>query len=68
MGLDSSTSPVTNNLLFSFEVKAKVVNTKSLTESQALSCLSLSSLASGESPLTSGSLQIREISIEASSS
>nr|GMD95637.1 hypothetical protein Iba_chr15aCG14230 [Ipomoea batatas] len=68
MGLDSSTSLVTNSPLFSFEVKAKAVNTKPLTESQALSRLSFSSLASGESPLTSGSLQIREISIEASSS
>nr|GMC74264.1 hypothetical protein Iba_chr03cCG8600 [Ipomoea batatas]GMC82217.1 hypothetical protein Iba_chr04bCG11330 [Ipomoea batatas]GME12207.1 hypothetical protein Iba_scaffold13492CG0270 [Ipomoea batatas] len=68
MGLDSSTSPVTDSPLFSFEVKAKAVNTKSLTEFKALSRLSLSSLASGESPLTSGSLQIREISIQASSS
>nr|GMC64151.1 hypothetical protein Iba_chr02dCG2220 [Ipomoea batatas] len=39
MGVDSSTSSVTDGLLLSFETKAKSVNT--LTESQALS-LSLS--------------------------
>nr|GMC63341.1 hypothetical protein Iba_chr02cCG12470 [Ipomoea batatas] len=47
MGIDSSTSPVTDGLLRSFEAKAKAVN--NLTGNRVSGPLSLSSLAFAQS-------------------